>query len=46
MNVWFCRSSLCMRRDIASLPRDMEAQALLMAANKLRDVITSADPIG
>jgi len=29
-----------------SSPRDIEAQALLMAANKLQDVITNADPTG
>lgn len=29
-----------------SSPRDIEAQALLMAANKLQDAITNADPTG
>jgi flagellar protein FlaF len=29
-----------------SSPRDSEAQALLMAANKLQDIITNADPTG
>ena len=29
-----------------SSPRDIEAQALLMAANKLQDVIRNADPTG
>jgi flagellar protein FlaF len=29
-----------------SSPRDIEALALLMAANKLQDVITNADPTG
>ncbi len=29
-----------------SSPRDIQAQALLMAANKLQDVITNADPTG
>jgi hypothetical protein len=43
MKVLFCRSSLCARREYHLVPAGMEAQALLMAANKLQDVITNAD---